>query len=167
MTIQRKQSVKKFFPLALYRVDALADYLTEMRKIGLMFEKMNMFGVLYFKPVNPRDDLEYVILTSKRPLPWFKIKNWDVNFIKNQVHQFERNFHKILTVSSLNEFEYHIYEINVKHLKGIYELKLQRKKRLLAINIFRTCFYFFMFLIFVMLLWVVIEVIKNPYNFLR
>ena len=156
-----KKNFVWIFPFALYRIDAFANYLTEMRQKGLMLEKVGVFGVLHFKRVKPRNDLQYVILTSRFPMLWFRIKNWDTDFMKKQVCQFDKSFHKVLTVSSFTEYRYHIYFADVIHSESIEKLQKHRKKRLVRVNIYRTVCYIFMFLVYLGLLWGIVEAIKG------
>lgn len=149
-----KNAVKKFFPFAFYRIDALADYLTEMRRKGFMFESMNSFNVLKFRPVKPRDDLRYVVLNYYFPNSGRadKIRDWDILFMKQRFPQFDREFHNQFESSPRDVFKFVVYCTSVISDEDIEALKQFRKKRLRKINAFKISLYLYLAVLFITLL---------------
>lgn len=141
-----KTSVKKFSPFAFYRIDALAEYLTEMRRQGFMFESMSMFNVLSFRPVKPRDDLKYVVLNHYFPNSGCveKIRDWDIEFMKRRFPQFDREFHKQFESPPRDAYKFTVYCSSVISDEDFEELKSFRKKRLIKINIFKVSIYLYL-----------------------
>ena len=148
-----KNTVKKFYPFAFYRADAFADYLTEMRRQGFMFESMNTFNVLKFRLVKPREDLRYVILNYYFPNTGnaAKIRDWDIEFMKQRFPQFDREFHSQFRSSSKDVFKYKIYFSSVITDEDIDALKSFRKKRLVKINVFKISMYLLNVILFTVL----------------
>ncbi len=151
--MKNKNYIKKFFPFAFYRPDKLAEYLTEMRRQGFMFEDMSTFNVLKFKPVKPRDDLRYVVLNYYFPNTGnaWKIRDWDILFMKQRFPQFDREFHKRFESSSRDVFHFVIYCTSVISDEDIEALKQFRKKRLKKINAFKISSYLFLTVLFIIL----------------
>lgn len=151
--MKKKTEIRKFFPFAFYRPDKLADYLTEMRRQGFMFESMSMFNVLKFKPVKPRNDLRYVVLNYYFPntgSAW-KIRDWDILFMKQRFPQFDREFHKQFESSPRDAFKFIIYCSSMISDEDIEALKQFRKKRLIKINIFKISIYLYLAALFIIL----------------
>lgn len=149
-----KTSFKKFFPFASFRIDALADYLTEMRRQGFMFESMSSFNVLKFRPVKPRNDLKYVVLnhyfshSGRRG----KIRDWDIEFMKQRFPQFHREFNNQFELSSPGDaVKFTVYCSSVISDEDIEALKMFRKKRLRKINVFKTVLYLYIVVLFTVL----------------
>lgn len=151
--MKNKNQIKKFFPFAFYRPDKLAEYLTEMRRQGFMFEDMSMFNVLKFKPVKPRDDLRYVVLNYYFPNTGRadKIRDWDILFMKQRFPQFDREFHKRFVSSPRDVYKFAIYCTSVISDEDIEALKQFRKKRLKKINAFKISSYLFLTVLFIIL----------------
>lgn len=147
-------TVKKFFPFAFYRPDKLADYLTEMRRQGFMFESMNMFNVLKFRQVKPRIDLRYVVLNYYFPNSGRadKIRDWDILFMKQRFPQFDKEFHKQFISSPRDAFKFVVYYSSVISDEDIEALKQFRKKRLIKINIFKISIYLYLAALFITLI---------------
>lgn len=147
-------TVKKFFPFAFYRPDKLAEYLTDMRRKGFMFEGMNMFNVLKFRPVKPRDDLRYVVLNYYFPNTGnaWKIRDWDIGFMKQRFPQFDREFHKQYVSSPRDVFKFAVYCTSVISDEDTEALKKFRKKRLRKINAFKISSYLYLAVLFISLL---------------
>lgn len=149
-----KTSFKKFFPFASFRIDALADYLTEMRRQGFMFESMSSFNVLKFRPVKPRSDLRCVVLnhyfsySGRRE----KIRDWDIEFMKQRFPQFHREFNNQSELSSPGDaIKFTVYCSSVISDEDIEALKMFRKKRLKKINVFKTVLYSYTVVFFTVL----------------
>lgn len=149
-----KNAVKKFFPFAFYRIDALADYLTEMRRKGFMFESMDSFNVLKFRPVKPRDDLKYVVLNYYFPNTGnaWKIRDWDILFMKQRFPQFNREFHEQYVSSPRDVFKFVVYCTSVISDEDIEALNQFRKKRLRKINAFKISIHLFNIIFFAVLI---------------
>lgn len=147
-------TVKKFFPFAFYRPDKLADYLTEMRRQGFMFESMNTFNVLKFRQVKPRNDLRYVVLNYYFPNSGRadKIRDWDILFMKQRFPQFDREFHNWFESSPRDAFKFVIYCTSVITDEDVEALKQFRKKRLIKINVFKISLYLYLTALFATLL---------------
>lgn len=151
--MKNENYIKKFFPFAFYRPDKLAEYLTEMRRQGFMFEDMSTFNVLKFKPVNPRDDLRYVVLNYYFPNTGnaWKIRDWDILFMKQRFPQFDREFHNCFKSSSRDVYKFVIYCTSVISDEDIEALKQFRKKRLKKINAFKISVHLFNIILFAVL----------------
>lgn len=146
-----KTSFKKFFPFASFRIDALADYLTGMRRQGFMFESMSSFNVLKFRPVKPRSDLRYVVLNH-----YFshsgRARDWDIGFMKRRFPQFHREFNNQSELSSPGDaVKFTVYCSSVISDEDIEALKMFRKKRLRKINAFKTVLYLYIVVFFTVL----------------
>ena len=149
----KKVTVKKFFPFPLFRIDALADYLTEMRKQGLMIESTPCFGILKFRPVKPRDDLRYVILTHFFGSPYQKTRNWDIGFMRKHFSQFDKEFHNEPTWYTwyTKPYYFDLYYSSSISDEDFEALKKFRSKRLRKINIERIVLYFLVTIPFIVL----------------
>lgn len=144
MKTKKKPLVKKFFPFPLFRIDALADYLTEMRKQGLMIESTPHYGILKFRPVKPRDDLRYVILTHFFGSPYQKTRDWDIEFMRKRFPQFDKEFHNEPAWYTwyTRPYYFDLYYSSSISDEDFEALKQFRRKRLKKINIKRILLYF-------------------------
>ena len=137
-------TVVKFFPFALLRMEALTAFLIEMYRKGYKVTGISCGCILYFKRVNVRNGMMYAVL-SEYNYRNLRRKKWDDEaFLVKNAQDFHKGDGKQFEVSSYSAAEnYKIYLTAELCEDDIEALKNYRKISFSRINFTRILFYFF------------------------
>lgn len=143
-----KDTVVKFFPFALLRLEALTAFFNEMYRKGYKVTKISCGCILYFKRVSVKSGMRYAVL-SEYNYRNLRRKKWDDEaFLVKNAQAFHKGDGKQFEVSSYSASEnYKIYLTAELREDDIDALKNYRKISFSRINFTRILFYvFFAFL---------------------
>lgn len=137
--MEKEKLLIKIFPFALYRIDELEDYLTEMYQSGLLISKILFGFILVFKPIKKaKDDLRCIVLTEHSNSRARRIKWDDGAFLKKRNSSFHKgDGFQTQAYAFFAETKYSVHLTRVMTSEDYEALKQYRKKRIVKINILK------------------------------
>lgn len=128
----------KFYPFALYRLNAFEDYLTKMYYTGYQLKKLYLGFILVFEPVIPKAHRKCIVLTRYFYINMRREKWNDADFIKKSNPKFNKGNGFLFDVYSwLPSVKYEIILTGLPKDEDINALREYRKKRILRINLIK------------------------------
>lgn len=135
---EENRAAVRLFPFALYRIDALEDYLTEMYHSGYEIKKIICGFILVFEAVTPKKPKRCVVLTRYFHINMKREKWNDADFLKKINPKFNKGNGFLFDVYSwLPSVKYEIRLTGVPKDEDIIALREHRRKRIWRINLMK------------------------------
>ena len=138
--MKKEKTATKIFPFALYRIDALEEYFTQMYQSGLLISKILFGFILIFKPIKrSKDDLRCVVLTRHYYRKARRTKWDDGAFLEKRNPKFHKgDGFQTEVYAYFASAKYYINMTGVLATEDFEALKQYRKKRIVKINILKV-----------------------------
>ncbi len=151
--MKNKNKTIRFFPFALYRLDAFSEYLTKLYKSKLTVYRILFGCIIVLTPIKePKENMRCIILTEHFYINARRKKWDDAEFLQKRNHNFQKG----------NGIQTEIYTYSVSTRCFVYltrkltqedvaALKENRKKRIIKINALKLLCSLFMISAFMLI----------------